>query len=106
MNLLSTNKGTSLGLLIAVGFTSGLFASEVRDSSPPNSGLTAAQLQLVEAEACPYPPQTPAAAGTEAEQPESLQPRQRMQPGYSVRPAVYIELLMPAADSDKVIVSI
>ena len=106
MNLLSTNKGTSLSLMIAVGFTSGLFAAELHDSSQPNNGLTPAQPQLVEAEACPYPPQTPAAAGTEAEPPKALPPRSHMQPSYSVRPAVYIELLLPAVDGDKVILSI
>ena len=109
MNPFSSSKGTSLGLslgsLIAIGFTSGLVASELHDSSQPNNGLQAAQPQLVEEEACPYPPQqTPAAAGAEGGQPESLRPRPNRQPASLARPAIYIEVLVPP--NDKVTVTI
>jgi hypothetical protein len=106
MNPFSSSKGTLLGLLVAVGFTSGLVASELHDGSLPNNGLTAAQLQLVQEEACPYPPQAPAAAGAEGGQPQVLQPRPNRQPESFVRPAIYIELLVPSGDSDKVTVTI
>jgi hypothetical protein len=108
MNPFSSSKGTALGVslgsLIAVGFTAGLVASELHDSSQPNNGLQAAQPQLVEEEACPYPPQTPAAAGAEDGQPEFLQPRQNTQPASLARPAIYIEVLVPP--NDKVTVTI
>ena len=96
MNPFSSNKGTSLGLLIAVGFTSGLVASELHDRAQPNNGLQAAQLQVIAEEACPYPPQTPAAAGG---QPEFLQPRPNRQPASLARPAIYIELLVNSGDN-------
>jgi hypothetical protein len=99
MNPFSSSKGTSLGLLIAVGFTSGLVASELHVSSQPDSGLQAAQPQLIGEEACPYPPQTPAAAGKEGGQPELLQPRPNRQPASLARPAIYIELLVPSGDN-------
>jgi len=103
MNPFSSSKGASLGLslgsLIAVGFTAGLIASELRDSAQPNNGLQAAQPQLIEGQACPYPPQTPAAAGAEDGQPEFLQPRPNRQPASLARPAIYIELLVPPGDN-------
>ena len=105
MNPSSTNKGTLLGLLLAVGFTSGLVASELHDGSQQNNGLKAAQLQLIEQEACPYPPETPAAAGAEGGQGESLQPRMNRPSAPIVRPAIYMELLVPSA-GDNVIVTI
>ena len=99
MNPFSSNKGISLGLMIAVGFTSGLVASELHDSSQPNNELIAAQLQLIEGQACPYPPQTPAAAGEQVGQPEAMQPRRSRQPAIVIRPAIYLELMVPAGDS-------
>jgi len=106
MNPFASNKGTSLGLLMAVGFTSGLVASELHDRSQPNNGLQAAQLQVIAEEACPYPPQTPATAGAEGGQPEFLQPRPNRQPASLARPAVYIEVLVPSGDGDNVSVTI
>ena len=100
-----SNKGTLAGLLIAVGFTSGLVASELHDGSQQNNGLKSVQLQLIEQEACPYPPQTPAATGAEGSQGESLQPRVHRQPVPLVRPAIYMELLVPS-DGDNVLVTI
>jgi hypothetical protein len=101
MNFFSSNKGISLGLLMVVGFTSWLVAAELRDSSQPNNELIAAQLQLIEGQACPYPPQTPAAAGEERGQPKSLQPRPSRQPAIVIRPAIYLELVVPAGDADQ-----
>ena len=101
MNPFSSNKGISLGLLVAVGFTSGLIASELQDSSQPNNELIAAQLQLIEGQACPYPPQTPAAAGEQGGQPEVMQPRPSRQPEIVIRPAIYLELMVPAGDADQ-----
>ena len=99
MNPFSSSKGSSLGLslgsLIAVGFTAGLVASELRDSAQPNNGLQAAQPQLIEEKACPYPPQTPAAEGG---QPEFLVPGPIRKPASLVRPAIYIELLVSSGD--------
>jgi hypothetical protein len=100
MNPFSSNKGISLGLLIAVGFTSGLVAAELHDSSQPNNELLAAQLQLIEDQACPYPPQTPAAAGEQGGQPEAMQPRRSRQPAIVIRPAIYLELVVPSSDGD------
>jgi hypothetical protein len=100
MNPFSSNKGISLGLLIAVGFTSGLVAAELNDGSQANTELVAAQLQLIEQQACPYPPQTPAAAGAEGDQPEALQPRRSRQPAIVIRPAIYLELMVPSSDGD------
>jgi len=96
MNPFSSSKGASLGLLIAVGFTSGLVASELHDRAQPNNGLQAAQLQVIAEEACPYPPQTPAAEGG---QPEFLQPRPNRQPASLARPAIYVELLVNSGDN-------
>ena len=101
-----SNKGTLVGLLIAVGFTSGLVASELHDGSQQNNRSQAAQLQLIEQEACPYPPQTPAATGAEGGHGESLQPRMRRQPAPLVRPAIYMELLVPADEGDIVLLTI
>jgi hypothetical protein len=101
MNPFSSNKGISLGLLIAVGFTSGLVAAELHDGAQPNNELIAAQLQLIEDQACPYPPQTPAAAGAEGGQPEAMQPRRSRQPAIVIRPAIYLELMVPAGDADQ-----
>ena len=106
MNTFSSIKATSLGLFIAAAFTSGLVASELHDRFQPNNGIQAARLQLIEEEACPYPPKTPAAADAENNQPESLQPRLNRQPASLIRPAIYIELLVPSGDGDKVIVTI
>jgi len=103
MNPFFSNKGTSLGLLIAVGFTSGLVASQLHESSQPNNGLQAAQLQAIAEEGCPYPPQTPAATG---DHPEFLQPGPNRQPASLARPAVYIEMLVPSGDGDNVSVII
>jgi hypothetical protein len=99
MNPFSSTKGISLGLLIAVGFTSGLVAAELHDGSQPNNELIAAQLQLIEDQACPYPPQTPAAAGAEGGQSEAMQPRPSRQPEIVIRPAIYLELMVPAGDA-------
>jgi len=96
MNPFSSSKGASLGLLIAVGFTSGLVASELHDRAQPNNGLQAAQLQVIAEEACPYPPQTPAAEGG---QPEFLQPRPNRPPASLARPAIYVELLVNSGDN-------
>jgi len=101
-----SNKGTLVGLLIAVGFTSGLVASELHDGSQQNNGLKSVQLQLIEQEACPYPPQTPAATGAEGSQGESLQPRVHRQPVPLVRPAIYMELLVPSGEGDIVLLTI
>ena len=103
MNPFSAHKGTLLGVLIAVGFSSGLAAAELHDGSQQNNGLTAAQLQLIGQEACPYPPQTPAAAGKQG---ESLQPGMNRQPAPSLRPAIYIELWAPTDADDNVIITI
>ena len=101
MNPFSSTKGMRLGLFLAVGFTSGLVASELHDGSQPDNELMAAQLQLIEDQACPYPPQTPAAAGAEAAKPEAMQPRPIMQPGIVIRPAIYLELMVPVDDADR-----
>ena len=101
MNPFSSKKGISLGLLIAVGFTSGLVASELHDSSQPNNELIAAQLQLIEEQACPYPPQTPAAAGEQGVPPETMRPRPNRQPAIVIRPAIYLELMVPSSDEDR-----
>ena len=101
-----SNKGTLAGLLIAVGFTSGLVASELHDGSQQNNRSQAAQLQLIEQEACPYPPQTPAADGAEGAQPEAMQPKLSRPPAPFARPAIYMELLIPSAEGDNVSMSI
>jgi hypothetical protein len=106
MNIFSVNNGTWLGILIVVGCASGLLTSELLGSLQANNGLQAAQLQLVEAEACPYPPQTPAAAGEEGGQSKSLQPQPKRQPTPVVRQAIYMELLVPSANGYTVSVAI
>ena len=106
MRTFSSIKATSVGLFMAAGFTSGLVASELHDRSQSNNGVQAARLQLIAEEACPYPPQTPAAAGAEGDQPESLQPMPNRPPASLVRPAIYIELLVPSGDGDKASVTI
>jgi len=101
MNPFSNKKGISLGLLIAVGFTSGLVASDLQDSSQPNHQLLVPQLQLVEEQACPYPPQTPAATGEQGVPPEAMRPRPNRQPAIVIRPAIYLELMVPSSDEDR-----
>ena len=105
MNPFSTSKGTFVGLLMFVGFSSLLAASQLDDGVQQNNELQAAQLQLIEQEACPYPPQTPAADGAEGAQPEAMQPKLSRPPAPFARPAIYMELLIPS-DGDNVLVTI
>ena len=106
MNPFSTGKSALAGMLMFVGFSSLLVASDLQNEPQQNNGLTAAQLQLIEQEACPYPPQTPAAAGVERGQPDSSQPGMMRRPAPLVRPAVYVELLVPSGDDSQVILDI
>ena len=81
----------SMLALAAYGFT--LSATALGDSYQPKVQLIAVEQQEGTEQACPYPPDTPAAAGAEAAPPVIILQRPVRSP---LRPAIYMELSIPA----------
>jgi hypothetical protein len=106
MELLKS-KGKYLGLLTAISISGWLTLAYANGQDESQNSADTAYLAVAN-EACPYPPDTPANNGANADQPNAVEPPAMiMRPLRNpVRPAIYVELLMDMGESANAKISI